>query len=140
MKICPKCSTENDEENKYCTSCASPLKEVSSEEKYSVTPSYSSQSLRDEDSYISKTETKGKKEPLIMGLLSLFIPGLGQMLIGQMAKGAGILVGTVILTCITGGFLWLPIGLFSAIDSYKLTEKINEGNTPGEMEFFFQNK
>ncbi len=131
MKVCAKCGVENDDENKYCAECASPLSDGSQQSRYSLTPSSSSSTPAVSDGSGTK-ENKGKagKEPLIMALLSLFVPGLGQMLIGQMAKGAGLLVGTVLITFIFscmlhgfGGVLWFPFGLFSEIDALKLTEK-----------------
>ena len=81
-----------------------------------------------------------------MAIASGLIPGLGQILIGQITKGALLLIASFVLictSCFTGGISALPLVIlcgFSAFDAFKITEKLNGGQEVGEMEFFFQNQ
>jgi TM2 domain-containing membrane protein YozV len=141
---CPKCGTSNDEENRFCTTCASPLYEASTTKvpESSVTPTYAPASVTPKK-YI---QPSGKKEPLWMAIASGLIPGVGQIIIGQITKGALLLVASCLLICsmcFTSGISILPYLLlcgFSAYDAFKITEKLNGGQEVGEMEFFFQNQ
>lgn len=141
---CPKCGSANDDENRFCTTCASPLYGSSTPDvqESSVTPSYAPTSVTPKK-YI---QPSGKKEPLWMAVASAVIPGLGQILVGQITKGALLLVGAVVLicaSCFSVGLSAAPLLLlcaFSAFDAYKITEKLNGGHEVGEMEFFFQNQ
>ncbi len=142
---CPKCGSSNDDENRFCTTCASPLYESSTSKvpESSVTPSYAPTTSVTPKKYI---QPSGRKEPLWMAVASAVIPGLGQILVGQITKGALLLTGSLVLicaSCVTGGISALPLLLlcvFSAFDAFKITEKLNGGQEVGEMEFFFQNQ
>ena len=76
------------------------------------------------------------KEPLLMALLSFLIVGLGQMLLGQVAKGAVILVSAIVLGGATAGFAIPFIWLFSALDAYAIAKKLKDGKAVGLWEFF----
>ncbi|HPZ10203.1 MAG TPA: zinc ribbon domain-containing protein [Candidatus Eremiobacteraeota bacterium] len=141
MRVCSKCGNSNDDENKFCTTCASPLYETKSNQSaMSVTPGYSSTVTQKK--YI---ETSGKKKPIWIAIASI-IPGLGQMIIGQITKGAILLTGAFVLICAgcaTSGVSHLALVLlcgFSAFDAFKMAEKANRGERIGEMEFFFQSQ
>ncbi|MBM7649904.1 TM2 domain-containing membrane protein YozV [Bacillus ectoiniformans] len=80
--------------------------------------------------------TSDAKEPLLIALLSFLITGLGQMIVGQVKKGAVILICSVIFGMITFGmsaFITVPIAI---IDAYLIAKKKKEGKEVGEWEFF----
>jgi len=67
-----------------------------------------------------------------MAILSLLIPGVGQMVIGQVTKGVVILVGGFFL-----GYLCGLLNILTAIDAYDLAKKYNSGQPLREWEFFW---
>jgi TM2 domain-containing membrane protein YozV len=71
------------------------------------------------------------KNPGFAGVLSFFIPGLGQIYNGEFGKATGFIVASVIgglLTTIFIGFLIIiPVWAWGVVDAYYSAEKINEG-------------
>jgi TM2 domain-containing membrane protein YozV len=91
------------------------------------------------------------KNPIVSAVVSLIIPGLGQIINGQMKKGLILLVGwivlwivlfivstvgSIILTAVTvigglcccfGYILPLVVNLFAAYDAFKVAKDINAG-------------
>lgn len=83
------------------------------------------------------------KDPVMMCVLSVLLVGLGQILLGQTAKGITLLFGALLGGCVLGlvtlglGFFLVPIiWLASAIDAYKIANKLKEGTPVGKWEFF----
>ena len=64
-------------------------------------------------------------------VISLFVPGVGQIISGQVAKGAVILIAAV-LFCGLGGIL----NVVAAIDAYLIAQKQEKGQTVGDWDFF----
>ncbi len=79
------------------------------------------------------------KNPFLMAFLSFLITGLGQMILGQVAKGVVILVGTITVVIVTGG-LAAPIApfvsIFSICDAFAIAKKLKAGKAVGKWEFF----
>ena len=77
------------------------------------------------------------KDPVLMGILSgCLIAGLGQILLGQTAKGIAILLGSMVLAAVTFGvsiFITWPVG---GVDAYLIAKKLKEGKAVGQWEFF----
>lgn len=83
------------------------------------------------------------KDPILMAVLSFFIPWLGQILIGQVTKGIVMLLVTPILfalfviVTLGMGLVVLPfVGLIAVIDAYLLAKKLKDGQAIGNWEFF----
>ena len=80
------------------------------------------------------------KDPVLMCVLSVLLVGLGQMILGQTAKGA-------VMLC-TALFFGIPLALFtyglaipavwfmSGADAYRIGQKLKQGRSVGEWEFF----
>jgi TM2 domain-containing membrane protein YozV len=76
------------------------------------------------------------KDPIIAAVLSfLLLGGVGQMYLGQTKKGIIIIVATLILACVGVGFV---IPFVGAYDAYVIGNKLKEGKSVGDMEFFWQ--
>ncbi|MEI8373943.1 MAG: hypothetical protein WCJ35_14030 [Planctomycetota bacterium] len=74
------------------------------------------------------------KDPILMALLSgCCIAWLGQIVLGQTAKGLVMLAICVTLAFIGVGFVGWPL---SAVDAYLTAKKLKEGQSVGEWEFF----
>lgn len=110
--FCYNCGTKVNPEQEMCISCG-----VSLNKKASASPG-------------------NTREPWLMALLSFLITGLGQILVGQVKKGAAMLIGSALLGLMTAGlsaFITTPI---SIIDAYLITKKINQGKQVADWEFF----
>lgn len=74
------------------------------------------------------------KTPILAAALSLAIPGLGQLYLGQEKKGIVILGATIVLSCtyIGGVACWIA----AIVDAYRIGRKLSEGRSVGNMEWF----
>ncbi len=66
--------------------------------------------------------------PGLMAVASFFIPGLGQLLLGQTVKGIALFFGAWFGPCI--------VNILAAVDAQKIGEKMNKGQAVEEWEFF----
>lgn len=75
------------------------------------------------------TRTTPKKNSGIAALLSLIIPGAGQIYCGRTERGIIILIGTVLLIFNFLSFILIGIvvWIWNIYDAYQLAEKINKG-------------
>ena len=108
-KFCPSCGALIEVNVDYCPSCGNPL------------------------NYFLDGKTKsGKKNPVLAAALSFLVTGFGQIYLGQIARG----VGFFILSIIAGLFLSLLIGqygiyfsiafpIISSYDAYNQAKKYN---------------
>jgi hypothetical protein len=73
--------------------------------------------------------------PIAAGLLGFCcLPGLAQMMLGQVVKGLVLfLISLVLWPTIVGG---LAVNVFSGIDAYQIAQKLKDGKTVGQWEFF----
>ena len=110
-------------------------------------------------------ETKNKKEPIVAALLNLFTLGGGYLYIGQKTKGIVFLAGELVSGSIACCLFFLPTGLpemgmtyvgcfisvlpllfaglialGTAWDGYNLAQRVNDGQTLGDWEFFSSTK
>ncbi len=72
--------------------------------------------------------------PALVGLLSL-IGGLGQILIGQIAKGVFVLVFCVVLAWVTGGLSLIVTWPIAGVDAYRCTRKLRASQTIGKWQW-----
>lgn len=125
-EICPKCGVRTFTVKNHCHHCGTSVNE---NQEICVACGVSLKNKKNSSS-------NGEKEPWLMALLSFLIFGLGQIIMGQTAKGVTMLVVFFILGFITFGlsvFITLPI---SVIDSYLIAKKKKEGKVVGDWEFF----
>jgi TM2 domain-containing membrane protein YozV len=77
------------------------------------------------------------RDPLFMAFLSgCCLPGVGQLLMGQVMKGLIVFVLTIILAFMTGGISSLLLFPLAGIDAFLLADKIKNGKQIGPWEFF----
>lgn len=77
---------------------------------------------------ISKPDTN----PIIPAVLNwLLLGGVGYLMIGQQKKGIISIVATLLLSCVGIGFV---IPFITAYDAYLLGQKLQSGQSIGEME------
>jgi TM2 domain-containing membrane protein YozV/RNA polymerase subunit RPABC4/transcription elongation factor Spt4 len=125
-EICPKCGVRTFKVKNYCHGCG-----VSVNENQEICVACGI-NLKNK----SMNSSNGEKEPWLMAVLSFLILGLGQIILGQTAKGLTILIVGIIVGIITFGissFITVPI---SVIDAYLIAKKKKEGKLVGDWEFF----
>jgi len=109
------------------------------------------------------SEQQKQKEPILTALLNFLCGGGGYIYIGQMTKGIVFIAAAIVfglITCVLAGgmamvglgftfigalaclplLLWGVIAIAAAWDGYSLTQRVNEGKTLGNWEFFFSQK
>lgn len=75
------------------------------------------------------------KDPTMVAALSVIpFPWLGQMFLGQTAKGFTMLFVTYVLSFFCIGFLLVPL---SAVDAYCLAKVLRDGGSIGPWDFFW---
>lgn len=81
--------------------------------------------------------TSPARDPIMVALLSgICLPGLGQIMLGQAVKGGVLLFLTVIISIMTGGCALLVLMPVLGVDAYLLADKLRDGRTVGQWEFF----
>jgi len=79
------------------------------------------------------------KNSIVAAILSLLLlGGVGQLYIGQQKKGIILIVVWVLGLC-TGGILSLAVHVVGAIDAYMMAEKLQKGESIGDMQWFWEN-
>ncbi len=77
------------------------------------------------------------RDPVIMSFFSgCCVPGVGQVLMGQTAKGITLVLSAVVLAFLTGGMVNLLLSPLAALDAYLLAEKLKNGKYIGPWECF----
>lgn len=69
-------------------------------------------------------------------LLSFLITGLGQVYLGQIAKGACIFLGIIVVAAFTLGIGAIPIWIAGMVDAHKIQKKLLSGQPVKKWEFF----
>lgn len=75
----------------------------------------------------------GRVEPGVAATLSFFVPGIGQIMNGQMEKGVLLLLGLYVAAFLFGlqafGLLMLLARIVVSIDSYRIAQRRRKGET-----------
>ncbi len=98
-------------------------------------PNYYNQPPQYQHQHYPPAQSSGKS-PILMAILSFLIVGLGQMILGQVAKGITMLICAFIIGFITFGVGALVLWLISAVDAYMIADKKQKGRYVGDWEFF----
>jgi TM2 domain-containing membrane protein YozV len=77
-----------------------------------------------------------KKLTWLAVLLSILVPGLGQIYNGQTVKGIVLLLLAVVGGSITCGIAYFPVWVIAVVDAALIADKINRGIHVGEWDFF----
>lgn len=125
-EICPKCGIRPFHNKEYCYNCGVKVKE-----KQEICVQCGVSLNRNESIAV-----KDAKDPVLMAVISFFFPGLGQILMGQVKKGAVILLGSIFFSFLTHGFSFILVSILAVVDAYLIGKKLKEGKQVGEWEFF----
>ncbi len=126
-EICPKCGVRTFTVKNYCPECGS---SVTANQalcvKCGATLEAPKQTITSNYSY----------SPLLMGIASFFIPGLGQMIMGQVKKGLTLLIISIFLGIVTFGLAGFVLMIVATVDAVKIANKLQQGRAVEEWEFF----
>jgi hypothetical protein len=133
-RCCQYCATVLPEGAMLCPFCTGDNRRVSIHTKMQLEPAWQRD---DPDDGTFITATMPPRDPLLMAFISgACLAGLGQVIIGQSAKGICLILLTVVLAVITGGVSSLVIFPISALDAYLVADKLRNGKLVGAWEFF----
>jgi TM2 domain-containing membrane protein YozV len=113
--FCAQCGAPNDAPAKFCFKCGAPLSQGA------AAPNADPR-VRGAAPPAVATETRVAtgKNPVLATILSLFIPGVGQFINGDMKKGAVMLVLALVLFAPTVGIGSFAVAIWSAVDAYRV--------------------
>ena len=126
-----QCGVPPDAGRRFCDACGNPTYSDESECpncKHSLesgTPSFKN----------TIVASNPPKDPIMIAALSIVpFPWLGQIFLGQTAKGISMLVLTYFLSVFLIGLLMIPL---AAVDAYKLAKHLKLGGSIGPWDFFW---
>jgi TM2 domain-containing membrane protein YozV len=145
MPYCSKCGNQMREGSQFCDRCGTSL--------HPGGPGPYQQSGYSGNQYSATfTMPRDEKEPIIAVILSIFLPGVGQMYVGKVLRGVLILLFLLIFSVLSFlpaltitdeagfyGFLWwsiiasiiiIVVYVWQIVDAYKLAEDHNRHNAP----------
>ncbi len=122
-EICPNCGVRKFKVHNYCQNCGHEIN--------------SFQDMCTSCGTILKKSSNGT-HPLAPALLTFLIPGVGQMINDQVAKGFLCLIIFIIAGLILNNLLigFIIVGLPILIDAYVIGKKCYERKAVGKWEFF----
>ncbi len=151
---CPRCGADNPSDRRFCVGCGAELKPenaLAGQRDQRAAPAAIAPPRVGAEPGLTgprrprpKLEHSGElKSPAVAALLGL-IPGVGQMYVGQPAKGAALLVATLAAFVVLGVLSWglycfcvAPIVPFvSAFDAALIAKRVNDGEQVDPWRFF----
>lgn len=117
--ICPNCG-KNTPEGKFCEHCGASVQTTQTfQQPAAQQPVYTQQ----------PAAVKTEKSAGVAAILAFFFTGSGQVYNGNVGKGIGILIGTIIgyfIFVIPGIIVWI----YGVYDAYTTAQKMNKGEIP----------
>ena len=134
VRFCQYCGTALDPGSTMCPFCTGENGRLPSTRLH-IEPAWQKQVAPSDSSQLAAAATP--RDPLMMAFFSgCVVAGLGQIFIGQAAKGFCVILLAVLLGFITSGISSLIVFPLAALDVYLLADKLKNGKTIGTWEFF----
>ena len=148
--ICVNCGVEVGKEKKFCANCG---KERVEGQVVCIGCGCPLQAAPAAQANGEKIVQPGDKSALLATLLSCFIPGVGQIYLGQVTKGIVLLIVNLVWNLVGQTVLWIIVGLTFGlgivlvpvlfipwlvilVDTYMIGKKLEDGKSVGEWKFF----
>ena len=138
VKTCPNCGKEVDDGVKFCANCGTKV-DGSQDSSTVVIPTKFCQGCGKKIDFNATTcpycgftsNVTKIKEPILSLVLSLLLPGLGQIYNGEVKKGIIFIILDIVFIAlafiIIGAFLYFILWVYGMYDAYTTAEKINKG-------------
>jgi TM2 domain-containing membrane protein YozV len=150
MPFCPECGQQNPDNARFCQNCGQAFPQAQTQpQPAQAAPQRPAQAGNPGapanampgagPGYAGTTAPVRQKTPIVGGILGFLGFGLGAFYNGQIAKGATLLGITIVFWGLFLALGPLPnflIGIALAIDGYKISQRINNGETVGPWQFF----
>ncbi len=119
--FCSNCGSANEDGAKFCQKCGHAL---GAEAPAAAAPASPPPDTRMRDTQIASTagQTVTGKNPVLATVLSVLIPGVGQLYNGDNKKGLVMLAIAIVLGPFTSGIAWLAVLIWAAIDAYRVAD------------------
>jgi TM2 domain-containing membrane protein YozV/ribosomal protein L32 len=120
--ICPNCGKETPE-GKFCEHCGASVQTTQTfQQPVAQQPVYTQQPA---------AASMQKKSAGVAVILSFFLPGLGQIYNGQIGKGIGMIILSVIFWLLSSILIGIPfyiiLWIYGMYNAYSTANKINAG-------------
>ena len=126
-EICPKCGVRTFTVKNYCHGCGNSVNE---NQELCVSCGITLKVNK------PAAMNNSSESPVLMSILSFFIVGLGQLIMGQTVKGIAMFVGAIVISVVTFGFGSVIVLAVSVIDAVLIAKKKQSGKVVGDWEFF----
>lgn len=120
MPFCSKCGTAVDQDAVYCPNCGTRLTQQ---------PQPPQPPQPTVPPYVPPRPVVGTKNEGLAAVLSFLWPGLGQIYVGRIGGGLGIMFGGIILALVGWILLWIPLFVYwvwNVYDAFNLAKKYNQ--------------
>lgn len=117
--FCPQCGAPNDAPAKFCFKCGTPLAQAAAPP---VAPPVADPRVRGAavPAAAAGPQVPAQTSPVLATILSLFIPGVGQLINSDMKKGVVMFVLAIVLFAPTVGVGSFAVAIWSAVDAYRV--------------------
>ena len=116
--FCPQCGAPNDASAKFCFKCGAALSTVAPPV---AAPPVADPRVRGAAvPAAAQPQVATQTSPVLATILSLFIPGVGQLINSDMKKGVVMFVLAIVLFAPTVGVGTFAVAIWSAVDAYRV--------------------
>jgi TM2 domain-containing membrane protein YozV len=116
--FCPQCGAPNDASAKFCFKCGAALSTVAPPV---AAPPVADPRVRGAAvPAAAQPQVPTQTSPVLATILSLFIPGVGQLINSDMKKGVVMFVLAIVLFAPTVGVGTFAVAIWSAVDAYRV--------------------
>ncbi len=123
MPYCPRCGRAVDEYAAFCPNCGAALTPQPAAPS-PIPPS----PPPPPPTYTAPRPVAGMKNEGLAAVLSFLFSGLGQIYVGRIGRGIGILIGGIVIALISPLLLWIPLLIYwiwNIYDAYNLAKQYN---------------
>lgn len=115
--FCAQCGAANNDAAKFCFKCGAPLSPVAAPP---IAPPAADPRIRGAAIPVSPDTRPATGNPVLVTILSLFIPGLGQLINSDVKKGVVMFVLYLVLFIPTVGVGSFAVAIWAAVDAYRV--------------------
>jgi len=128
--FCTRCGSEINREESFCKNCGRKLFFLGD------TPYYQQVTLPFPETIEMVYPSNPPRSHLLAVILSLFVIGIGQMYVGQLAKGAALFIVALIVSVLIMPYAYIGFWGIGMIDTYRISNKLHKKHPVRQWEWF----